>query len=192
MKRKLLGLIVLLAVADLLFTASCISMKMVSVDRKTQLENQILGSLGQLQKDLVLIASVRGEGLSPKKMPNAHREALIAMMNRQFNLDDIIELKQKQVVGEGNDGSLKIFKDVERLKRDSEFKNFVERIVKEENRDRNVIMLRVVAMNSDLADKDFPIVQKMMYRLNAQGSAPGTKIQNENGKWIEKEEAAEY
>lgn len=176
----LAALLILLALSS-----ACVSLKMVSVDEKTELENQILGSFGELQKDLVLVASVRGEGRNEKKIPPAHREALMAMMERQFNADDVADLKAAGTAGEGKDGLLKLF-DTERTKNDRAYRDFAKNLVEQENRDRSVILQRVIDMNPNLSGKDLPVVRRMLYRLNAESSAPGTRIQAETGEWIAK------
>jgi len=179
----------LLAFALVLCAASvfcgCISLKIVSVDQKTQLENQILGSLQQMEGDLVMVASVRGEGDKNDRISKAHKEALMAMLNRQFNADDLLEMKNAGVVGEKNDGLLAYY-ETERTRNDAEFSELSKRIFGEENRDREIIMKRVIAMNDKLTMKEYPQVKKMMYMLNVQNSLEGHKIQDDSGKWTVK------
>ena len=187
-KGRWIGLVILLM--GLPFVTNCISLKMVSVDQKTELENQILGSIGELQKDLAMTASVRGDGQKESAIPNAHREALMAMMNRQFNLDDVNDLKARQAAGENLKGLLTFFEN-ERTKNDPNYKALAKRIIETENKDRTVIMRRVLSINPNLTDKDYPIVQSMMYKLNVQGSPPGVKIQKESGEWDTKPKPVE-
>jgi len=163
----------------------CISLKIVSVDQKTQLENQILGSLQAMEGDLVMVASVRGAGEQNDRISKAHKEALMAMLNRQFNADDLLEMKNAGVVGEKNDGLLAYF-ETERTRNDAEFSELSKRIFEEENRDREIIMKRIIAMNDKLTMKEYPQVKKMMYMLNVQNSLEGHKIQDESGKWTVK------
>lgn len=187
MKRIIpaLGAVVMLA----LVATGCMNFKLIAVDRKTQLENQILGSFGELQKDLVLMQSVRGEGQDSAALPPAQREALQAMMNRQFNADDIAVLKAQGVAAETRSGLL-VLRDTPRTERDADFKAEAKRLLDEENRDRQVFMKRVIAINPKLSEKDLPHVQSMLFRLNADGSAPGTLIEDDHGAFVAKPEPA--
>jgi len=160
----------------------CGGMQIVSVDQKTQLENQILGSMDSLQGDLALMASVRGDQAETAKIPPAHKEALLAMMNRQFNQDDVNELKARVIAGENINGLLTFF-ETALTKNDPNYRAFAKRIVKEENQDRLIIMQRVISINKNLSRKDLPTIRMMMYKLNAQSSAAGTKVQSLSGKW---------
>lgn len=157
---------------------SCVTVKPVVVDRKTQLENQILGTFQRLEDDLILASSVRGEQPEPNLSP-LQREAVEAMMTREFFRDDIEELKSKQVVGEANTGLLIVLiqpVEEEQAKR-------VKYLVDEENRSRNIIFRRVISLSRDLSEKDMPAVQRTFYRLNLQTARPGDKVQQENGTW---------
>lgn len=158
----------------------CVSLKPVVLDRKTQLENQILGSFQRLEKDLILTSSVRGEQPAPKLSP-LQREAVEAMMSRAFYEDDIDELKQQQIVGEGKDGLLKILQAPDK----PELAKRVKQLVEEENRNRTVIFRRVIQINRDLSDRDLPLVRRVFYRLSRQTAKPGEKVQREAGDWEE-------
>jgi hypothetical protein len=158
--------------------AGCVSLKPVVLARKTQLENQVLGSFQRLERDMILASSVRGERPAPKLTP-LQREAVEAMMSRAFNKDDIDALKQEQVVGEAKTGKLQILappKEPALAKR-------VTRLVEQENRDREVIIRRVVQTNAKLSDRDLPAVWRIFYRLNLQTAQPGDKVQREAGNW---------
>lgn len=171
----------LLAVATLVAAGfGCVSLKPVVLDRKTQLENQILGSFQRLEKDLILTSSVRGEQAATKLSP-LQREALEAMMSRAFYEDDIDEIKQQQIVGEGKDGLLKILQAPDK----PELAKRVKQLVEEENRNRNVIFRRVIQINRDLSDRDLPQVKRVFYRLSRQTAKPGEKVQRETGDWEE-------
>ncbi len=170
--------------------SGCVRMKLVSVDEKTQLENQILGSFEQLQQDLVLVASVRDENGKTPEIPEAKREALVAMMNRQFNLDDVNQLKRDNVAGENNKGLLTFFA-TDRTRANAEYLAFAKRIIKEENRDRFVIMQRLISTTPSLTKADLPLIRQIFYTLNEAGSAPGTRIQTPDGEWTVKADMAE-
>ncbi len=182
--------VVFVITAITLATSGCISLKMVSVDEMTQLENQILGSFDELQKDMVMMASVRGEAHEKGKLPPAKREALMAMMNRQFNLDDIDDLKARGIAGEGRDGMLAYF-DTERTRNDPQFTQQAKQLIKQENQDRMIILQRVININPNLSKKDLPDLQRMLYKLNVENSAPETKIQDADGNWSIKPQPVE-
>jgi len=162
-----------------LLCGGCLSVKPVVLDRKTQLENQILGTFQRLEQDLVLASSVRGAPAARRLSP-LQREALEALMIREFNRDDVEELKAKLVVGEANNGLLAVLvtpKDAAEARR-------VKRLVQEENHGRLVIMKRVIQLSRDLQAKDLPLVRDIFYRLNVQTIRPGEMLQQKDGKWI--------
>ena len=90
---------------SLLLGAACVTVNPVVLDRKTQLENQILGTFQRLEDEVILASSVRGDRPADRLTP-LEREAVEAMMLREFIRDDIEALKSKQVVGEANTGLL--------------------------------------------------------------------------------------
>lgn len=164
----------LLAAAGL----GCAKLKPVVLSRKTQLENQVLGSFQRLEQDLILASSVRGERPAPQLTP-LQREAVEAMMSRAFNKDDLDALKQEQVVGEAKTGKLELLappKQPDLAKR-------VTRLLEQENRDREVIIRRVVQQSPGLSDSDLPAVWRIFYRLNLQTAQTGDKVQREAGNW---------
>jgi len=155
---------------------------MVSVDQKTELENQILGSINSLQEDLILVSSIRGEGSNYNAISPAHKEALYSVMNRQYNLDDVNTLKRQGIAGEKLNGLLFMF-ETEQTKNSKTFDSFARRIISEENHDRSVIMKRVIAVNPNLSARDEPLIQNIMYKLNLQSSPIETKAQTTSGEW---------
>ena len=157
----------------------CVSVKPVVLDRKTQLENQILGTFKRLQEELILASSVRGEGQAGKKLSPLEREAVEAMMTREFNRDDIEDLKTRQVVGEGNDGLLA----TRDMPSEAVAAARVKRLVQEENSARLVLMKRVIQQSPDLSDKDLPELRRIFHRLNVQTARKGDWVQRSDGKW---------
>lgn len=158
--------------------AGCVTLKPVVLDRKTQLENQVLGSFQRLERELILASSVRGDRAEPKLSP-LEREAVEAMMIREFYRDDIDELKQQQLVGEANSGMLSMLKppsDPAEAKR-------AQNLVEQENNSRMVIMKRVIQTSEDLTEKDLPLVRRIFYRLNLQTATPGDSVQRPAGDW---------
>jgi hypothetical protein len=155
-----------------------VTVKPVVVDRKTQLENQILGTFQRLEDDLILASSVRGERREPR-FGSLEREAVDAMMTREFQRDDVDALKAKQVLGEALTGLLVLLAppaEAAEAKRAKE-------LVAEENRCRQVLLRRVIALGPNLSDKDLPELQRILYRINAQTARPGDRLQGEDGAW---------
>jgi uncharacterized protein YdbL (DUF1318 family) len=161
------------------------------VDTRTALENQVLGSYRELNREFVMIASVRSvdeKGIAEdrlKGMSASQRDAMKAMQAREFNRDDIDDFKRNGCVGENNMGLLEVF-PCERAKGDSKYERLIRDVVKEENDSRMVIMRRVIVMNEGLKDKDLPEIQKVFARMNQDAAGPGELIQREDGSWIRK------
>jgi len=175
MKRIGLGLLTL---SLMVLAVGCVKLKPVVLNRKTQLENQVLGAFQRLERDLVLSSSVRGNADAAKLSP-LQREALEALMIREFYRDDIDALKQEQLLGEGKSGMLELLTQPKEPQQLEE----VRRQVKQENDARMVIMRRVIQINRDLTEKDLPMVRRIFYRLNRQTANPGDRVQLESGQW---------
>ena len=168
--------------------SSCISLKMLSVDRKTQLENQILGTFEQLDQDLLLVSSVRGASEDKARMTPEQREAAMSQMNRMFRKDDVDSVKADGVAGENKDGTL-TFLPNQKTQKDAEYRDFANRTIAEENKDRKVIMNRVISMNVNLSKSDLPVIQEMFFALMVQNSPVGTKVWDvDNNAWMDKTE----
>jgi hypothetical protein len=158
--------------------AACISLRPVVLDQKTQLENQILGTFQRLEDDLILASSVRGDEPQNTLSP-LQREAVEAMMTREFIRDEIEEWKEKQAIGEANTGYLEALS----LPAEEEQAKRLKTLVDEENRNRKIILERVIDLNKDLSRQDLPMVQRLFYRLNVQTARSGDKVQLESGNW---------
>jgi hypothetical protein len=169
----MLGTLVLVALAP-----ACINLKPANLAPKTQLENQILGTFQRLDDDLILASSVRGERREPRLSP-LEREAVDAMMTREFHRDDLEALKSKNVVGEANTGMLAPLT----LPGEEAEARRVKQLVEEENRCRMVLLRRVIALNPGLGEKDLPELRRALYRINAQTARPGERLQGEDGAW---------
>lgn len=161
------------------------------VDTRTALENQVLGSYKELNREFVMIASVRSvdeKGMAEdrlKGMSASQREAVKAMQAREFNRDDVDNFKKNGCVGENNTGLLEILL-CDRAKEDAKYEKLLSDVVKEENDSRTVIMKRVIIMNEGLKEEDFPKIQKVFARMNQDAAKTGELIQKEDGSWIKK------
>lgn len=163
--------------------AGCVSIRPRVVSRKTQIENQVVGELARLERDLLLVSSVRGAGMDAAELSPGQREALVAMMNRAYRLDDVEALKRRQVAGEQQNGKLKIFP--RRLTGSAREKARAVKLIADENRDREVVMRRIVDLNAGLTAEDLPEVQSLVHAWLVESSAPGTLYEDEEGQWVE-------
>lgn len=166
-------------------TCSLFNPQITLIDQKTALENQILGTYQQLDKDMMMLASVRaldeqGEAKKPEAQSNLHEKAMKSMQNQEFNRDDIDEYKQKQVIGESNTGLVVILDD---KSLNAETQTFVKKLVAEENQDREVIWQRIIQLSEQLSEKDISNIKKTYAKMQAEHAPKGTKIQEENGQW---------
>jgi hypothetical protein len=182
------ALIAVLMAFFLLESLACVQIRPRVVSRKTQVEKQILGELGQLERDLMLAASVRSRGAPGADLSPAHAEALVAMMDRQFRLDDILDLKSRSLVGEARDGTLAL--QQAKLPRDAEERARVAALAEAENTDRETIMRRILDMNPGLSAADLPEVRRLVFELEVESSPLGTLFEQEDGTFIEKVDAA--
>lgn len=168
----------------------CLSVKPLVVDRQTQLENQILGRLQRLEAELILASSVRaGEApAAAKGKPRAAtkgtlsplaQEVVSASRRRAFNADDVDELKDKGVVGEGREGLLLTLAapgDKSAAQRAAE-------LMARENADRERIFRGVVQLDPELSERDLPLVRRIFARLQRASASPGQKVQGVDGAW---------
>lgn len=161
--------------------AGCVKVKPVLLDRKTQLENQILGTFQQLEEGLILASSVRGrgEGAPAQQLSPLQREAAEALMTREFHRDEVQALKAKQVLGEGSNAMLVLIKPPAEGAAAAAARRLVER----ENAARQVIIRRVLQLTPGLKEGDLPLVRQMFYRLNVQTAGVGEMVQQPTGEW---------
>lgn len=167
------------------------------VSERTALENQILGTYNSLDREMLLVASVRGVDArgnitTPPKKSQEQKDAVAAMQLMDFHADDINMFKKLKWVGENNKGLLEPFgvnhnnipKNMAAFAKrysEAEFSSVVTQV----NQAREVIMQRVIDMNENLTDSDLPEVRKIFAKLNFDKAEPGEKVQKEDGTWIE-------
>ena len=184
----------LLVISMIVFFVACTArpeVQVTLVDTRTALENQVLGSYKELNKEFVMIASVRSvdeKGIAEdrlKGMSASQRDAMKAMQAREFNRDDIDDFKKNGCVGENNEGLLEIM-TCDKAKGDSKYEKLLKDVVSEENESRMVIMKRVIIMNEELKDGDLSKIRKVFARMNHDAAKPGELIQKEDGTWARK------
>lgn len=166
------------------------------VSERTSLENQVLGTYNSLSQDMLLVASVRGVSPTgridapPRRSPE-QQDATRALETISFHADDLESFKRLGWAGENREGLITPFprelpknlppdlKDFVTLYTDAEFRQVIEEV----NQSREVLMQRVVQTNENFTGKDLPAIRKVFARINRQNSAPGTKVQGEDGTW---------
>jgi hypothetical protein len=156
--------------------------------QRTALENQVMGAYKELDDDLVLISAVRaGDGKDLRAaMPSGKRRALDARANQDFNRDDIVELKELQVLGETADGRVAVLPGGVLKSDDKTALRLAQQLVVEENGDREVIWGRIIAGNENLSAKDLPEVRRTYARLMRDQAANGHWYQDDSGRWQRK------
>lgn len=153
---------------------------------KTALENQILGTYNQVKEDVWMVASVRAANPDSQiTISDEKRTVLNAIQNREFNKDDVEEFMREGLVGENARGYLEI-RDPQKLAADTERQRLVEKIVAEENRDRQIIMQRIIDINPSIESADLAEVEKAFANVNRENARPGAWIQLPTGEWVKK------
>ena len=166
------------------------------VSERTSLENQVLGTYNSLNEDLLLVASVRGVSPTgrieapPPRSPE-QQDAVNAMETIAFHADDLESFKRLGWVGENREGLITPFpreipkslpRDLQSfatLYNDAEFRQVIDEV----NRSRETLMQRVIQTNENFTAKDLPAIRKVFAGINRQNSAPGTKVQADDGTW---------
>ena len=191
--RALIGII-------LIFIAGCTlaEVKVEVMSERTALENQVLGTYNALDREMLLVASVRGVDSRgrikpPPKHSQEHKDAVTAMQALSFHVDDLQAFKQLGWAGENNTGLVEIFQ-MDKEDVPESLKNFSERFEPEEfeyvisqiNKSRALIMHRVIDMNENLKKEDMPQIRRIFGQLNTENALPGEKIQQPDGAWAVK------
>lgn len=138
--------------------SSC-SFKFELTSQKTALENQIMGSYRELDDDLLVTNFERPAPETETKLqkgPSLSTATQRAQKNREFNADDIKELKDNAIIGEMADGLLGILpKSLGGISDASpEQIKLAEALTDEENRDRSVIWKSSIADDSKAKEKE--------------------------------------
>lgn len=153
---------------------------------KTALENQILGTYNQVREDVWMVASVRAANPDSQiTLSDEKRAVLTAIQNREFNKDDVDEFKRDGAVGENARGLLEI-RPLPRLQTDASYRKLVEDILVEENRDRQIIMQRIMEINPTAQTTGLSEVEKVFAKLNRDSAKTGEWLQQPDGAWVKK------
>ena len=185
----------MLVVAALCVGCTLARVKVDVVSERTSLENQVLGTYNALDREMLLVASVRGvdtEGRvqTPPRQSREQQDVLLAMQVLSFHEDDLQAFKQLGWVGENKEGLLTLF-PMTKEKVPKELKDFADRYTEEEfksvvekmNSAREIVMRRVIALNEGFTEADLPVVRSVFAKLNAENTNSGDKYQAEDGTW---------
>ncbi|MBU0520354.1 DUF1318 domain-containing protein [bacterium] len=152
---------------------------------RTALEKQILGYYRTIEEDAMLVSIVPSDTAVGLTLPDGRREILEAFANRKFNADDLEDFGRDGSVGENQMGLLTIF-PTELYQQDSVFKALVDRIVSEENQDREIIMTRIASLHNTTDPTDSSSVRQVFASMNRDAAPKGTLIENSDGVWSRK------
>jgi len=152
---------------------------------RTALEKQILGSYRMIEEDTWELSSVRAAGHDSPKVPAERLRAIEAFANRLFNADDVEDFKRDEVIGENARGFLMI-RSNSKIPEDAEYRALANRIVSEENRDRQIIMRYLMAEGRNTGRSDSLEVYHILSQLFLDASPPGTWIQKPDSSWTRK------
>jgi len=156
----------------------------------------VLGTYNSLSEVLLLVASVRGVsptgkiGVTPRRSPE-QQDATSALETISFHADDLESFKRLGWAGENREGLItpfprKIPKNLSpdlqsfaTLYTDAEFSQVIDEV----NQSRELLMQRVIQTNENFTAKDLPSIRKVFAGIYRKNSAPGTKVQSEDGTW---------
>ena len=172
-----------LCLAQTLLIGSC-AFNFEITSQKTALENQMIGGFREIEDPILIVDSDFDERSHQNlKFADAKPSLLsTSMMPRQhFNLDDIEELKDNQIIGETNQGTLAILPQGVGL-RDAateEQIRLAELLIAEENADRATIKTE----KKETSDSENIEVDSANRRAL---SKKGQWIQNSRNEWMQK------
>ncbi len=190
----------ILSIILILFISACSApeVKVEMVSERTTLENQILGTYNSIDKQMLLVASVRGvdsEGNMTKKPSHTgdHKDAIKAMQLLDFHSDDLHIFKILGWAGENLDGKIEKF-EIIKDEVPEEHKSFVEKytidefneVIDQVNSSREIIIMQMSSLNENISKKDMVKVRKIFGKLNIRNAEKGEKIQTEDGSWSTK------
>jgi len=166
--------------------SGCVSAKIAVVDERTALENQILGSYEDLDRDLQLLASVRavdpqGRSKEAPAFSEIRTRAIQARQTQQFNRDDVDELKRAGCLGEANTGMLA--QRSCQATGDPQVAKRLERLLTSENQARQQVLHFVVTTSPDLTEKDYDQVVQAFAQMKRERAKSGEWVQDSAGKW---------
>lgn len=174
-------LLVLLAVAGL----GCGCITTINVGQKTSLERQLMGEMEPLSEEEAMALSVRATGeIGTGSLDDLRQRALAARRRQLFNRDDIEEQKGRGCLGEGPIAQL-LSRPCDAAS-DPEVAARIERLVQEENEDRQAIISWALAVDPVLTSGDREQIVNVYARLLRERAAATHWFQTADGEWQQK------
>jgi len=152
---------------------------------RTALEKQILGSYRLIEEDTWELSSVRAAGHDGRKVSADRLKAIEAFASRLFNADDVEDFERDEVIGETARGFLTL-RSSPKLQEDAEYQALANRIVSEENYDRQIIIQYLMAEGRSSERSDSLEVHHILSQMFLDASPPGTWIQKPDSSWTRK------
>ncbi|MBU4486201.1 MAG: DUF1318 domain-containing protein [Candidatus Delongbacteria bacterium] len=150
---------------------------------KTALENQVMGEYAKIKEDAWMIASERGSGQI--NITADRKDVVEAVRDREFNKDDINEMKIKSIFGENQKGLLEVVDQKEIDKLDKILKDNALIVFEKENKARVLIMQRII--ETDIKYNSAPDeVYESFFNMNLSESPDKTFYKNKKGEWLRK------
>lgn len=177
---------------SLMFIVTGCSFKFALTSQRTALENQILGTYKELDAVDDPLLTVKYNDRFRKKYSGADKSKVnfeLAELSRQFNASDIEILKSKQIVGESFLGKLSLLPGGQGLVSEAspEDLRLAEAVIIEENRDRQLILMRKLELDLDLTEDDLGELRNELMQKIIKNTAVGQWLQNEDGDWYQKQ-----
>ena len=198
MKKKFQCLLII--ILPLIVSCTLANVNVEVMSERTALENQILGTYNSIDKEMLLLASVRGVDFMgnikrPPKHTKDHQETVNSLQIIAFHSDDLQAFKKMGWVGENNQGLLTMF-SMQKKNIPDELSIFAENYKKDEfeyvisqlNQARKIIFNRIIDLNENLSDADLPKIKQITAKLNEENAGQGDKIQRIDGSWYIKME----
>lgn len=155
------------------------------VGEKTSLENQVLGNFSFIGSDKMLMVSIRTLPDDIRLISDSQRRAFLAFQNRNYNRDDYERFMDRGIIGETSTGHI-LLRDTEQVKSDATTRAYVERLINEETRDRNIIFQRITEVTEGLRSDDIAKVQEIFAKKFRNEAKAGWWIQEADGTWMQK------
>lgn len=165
-----------------LLALSCF--KTVSVGQKTSLEAQLMGQMEPLSEEELLLSTVRGVSVSAH---DPHPKGTAARRRQLFNRDDVDELKRKGCLGEALDARLV----ARECKAEADMLALRDRLIDEENADRQSIIDWVMATDTTLSPEQRPQIVVLYRQLLISVRRDEDWIQEQDGSWRQRRDLSE-
>jgi uncharacterized protein YdbL (DUF1318 family) len=166
--------------------AACgIKTNQVAIGQKTSLEKQLMGEVEPLTEEEMLVSSVRAPGgVQAGSEDDLQTRAIAARRRQLFNRDDVDELKSRGCLGEARAAALVI----RSCSADDAAAALRDRLLAEENADRQAIIDWALAADPILTATDRPQVVEIYGRLLRERARPGDWLEDDEGNWRQREQ----